>query len=112
MYGITVNDNTNENNLINQEGSNRIADSVWKTLDYQAVPITKARLTYEDETQEIINIGIPTLNGNIATYNFNVEGNIIKIEYMSNDENTVYATYRCDLTGSNTITQTIEVMEG
>lgn len=112
MYGITVNDNTNGNNLINQEGSNRIADSVWKTLDYQAVPITKARITYEDETQEIINIGIPTLNGNIATYNFNVEGNIIKIEYMSNDENTIYATYRCNLTGSNTITQTIEVMEG
>ena len=34
------------------------------------------------------------------------------LEYISNDENTIYATYRCDLTGSNTITQTIEVMEG
>lgn len=112
MYGIAVNDNTNENNLINQEGSNRIADSVWKTLDYQAVPITKARITYEDETQEIINIGTPTISENTATYNFNVEGNIIKIEYISNDENTVYATYRCNLNGTNTITQTIEVMEG
>lgn len=112
MYGITVNDNTNGNNLINQEGSNRISNSIWKTLDYQASPLSKARITYENQTQEIINIGTPTLNGNIATYNFNIEGNIIKIEYMSNDENTIYATYRCDLTGSNTITQTIEVMEG
>lgn len=112
MYGITVNDNTSGNNLINQEGSNRIADSVWKTLDYQAVPITKARITYEDETQEIINIGIQTISGNTATYTFQVEGNIIKIEYLSNDENTIYATYRCNLTGSNTITQTIQIMEG
>lgn len=112
IYNMYVKDNTNGDALINLEGSNRIANSIWKTLDYQASPLSKVRITYENETQEIINIGIPTLNGNIATYNFNVEGNIIKIEYMSNDENTIYATYRCDLTGSNTITQTIEVMEG
>lgn len=112
LYGTIVNDNTNENNLINQEGSNRIADSVWNTLDYQAVPITKARITYEDETQEIISIGTATIVQATATYTFEVEGNIIKIEYLSNDENTVYATFRCNLTGNNTITQTIKVMEG
>lgn len=112
IYNMYVKDNTNNDNLINQEGSNRVADSIWNRLDYQASPLSKARITYENQTQEIINIGIPTLNGNIATYNFNVEGNIIKIEYMSNDENTIYATYRCNLTGTNTITQTIEVMEG
>jgi hypothetical protein len=112
MYGITVNDNTNGNNLINQEGSNRIADSVWKRLDYQAVPLTKVRITYDDELSEIINLDTPTLDETTATYTFEVEGNIVKIEYLSNDENTVYATYRCNLTGHNTITQTIEVMEG
>lgn len=112
MYNMYVKDNTNEENLINLEGSNRIADSVWNSLDYQASPITKARITYEDETQDIISIGTPTINQNEATYTFSVEGNIIKIEYMSNDENTVYATYRCNLTGNNTITQKIKVMEG
>ena len=39
-------------------------------------------------------------------------GNINKIEYLSNDGQTVYATYRCNLTGTNTITQTITVEEG
>lgn len=112
MYNIYIKDNTNEDNLINYEGSNRIADSLWNSLDYEYSPCLKARITYDDETTNIIELNTPTIENNIATYIYQVSGDIIKIEYLSNDEETVYATYRCNLTGENTITQTIEVEEG
>ena len=112
MNSLTIKDNTNGNNLVNIEGSNRLADSIWNTLDYQQSPCLKARITYDDETQEIINLSAPTITDSTATFTYQVEGNINKIEYLSNDTNTVYATYRCNLTGTNTITQTIEVEEG
>lgn len=114
IYNMYIKDNTNGDNLINYGGSNRIANSVWKELDYQASPCLKARITYNDinNTQTIITLNTPTISGTTATYTYQVSGDIVKIEYLSNDENTVYATYRCNLTGTNTITQTIEVEEG
>lgn len=112
MYNMYIKDNTNGDNLINMEGSNRLADSVWKTLDYQQSPCLKARITYDDETQETITLTAPTIEDTTATYTYQVEGKIVKIEYLSNDTNTVYATYRCNLTGTNTITQTITIEEG
>ena len=109
MYNMYVKDNTNEDNLINQEGSNRIANSVWNILDYNNSKLSKARITYEDGSQEILNLNITNITSNIKTFEYEVTGNIIKIEYLSQDENTVYATYRCNLTGTNTISQTIQV---
>lgn len=112
LYSIYVIDNTNEDNLTNMEGSNRIADSVWNTLDYMQSPCNKVRVTYEDESQEIKNLEIGDLSNNSYTYTYQVTGNVKKIEYLSQDEQTVYATFRTDLTGTNVIHQTITVEEG
>ena len=71
--------------------------------------LSKAKVTYEDSTTEIINLNIPTVEGDSVTFSFEVTGNVTKIEYLSQDGTTVYATFRTNLTGTNTITQTIRV---
>ena len=109
IYNLNVIDNTNGLNTLNQIGSNKIANGLWKTFDNYDLRLTKARITYEDLSTEIINLNIPTVTGNSVTFNFEVTGNITKIEYLSNDESVVYATFRTNLTGTNTITQTIRV---
>lgn len=109
IYNLNVIDNTNGLNTSNQIGSNKVANGLWKTFDNYDLRLTKARITYEDLSTEIINLNIPTVSGNSVTFNFEVSGNITKIEYLSNDESVVYATFRTNLTGTNTITQTIRV---
>lgn len=108
MYAITIIDNTNENNIINSIGSNRLSNSIWNTLDCAESSCIKARITYEDLSTEILDL-TGTINDNVCTINYTVNGNARKIEYISSDMQTVYATYRCQLTGINTITQTIEI---
>jgi hypothetical protein len=109
IYNLNVIDNTNGLNTLNQIGSNKVANGLWKIFDNYDLRLTKARITYEDLSTEIINLNIPTVTGNSVTFNFEVTGNITKIEYLSNDESVVYATFRTNLTGTNTITQTIRV---
>lgn len=109
IYNLNVIDNTNGLNALNQIGSNKVANGLWKTFDNYDLRLTKARITYEDSSTEIINLNIPTVTGNSVTFNFEVSGNITKIEYLSNDESTVYAIFRTNLTGTNTITQTIRI---
>lgn len=109
IYNLNVIDNTNGLNTLNQIGSNKVANGLWKTFDNYDLRLTKARITYEDLSTEIINLNIPTVSGNSVTFSYNVNGNITKIEYLSNDESVVYATFRTNLTGTNTITQTIRV---
>ena len=109
IYNLNVIDNTNGLNTLNQIGSNKVANGLWKTFDNYDLRLTKARITYEDLSTEIINLNIPTVVGNSVTFSYNVNGNITKIEYLSNDESVVYATFRTNLTGINTITQTVKV---
>lgn len=109
IYNLNVIDNTNGLNVLNQIGSNKVANGLWKAFDNYDLRLTKARITYIDLSTEIINLNIPTVTGNSVTFNFEVTGNITKIEYLSNDESVVYATFRTNLTGTNTITQTIRV---
>lgn len=109
IYNLNVIDNTNGLNTLNQIGSNKVANGLWKTFDNYDLRLTKARITYEDSSTEIINLNIPTVAGNNVTFNFEVTGNVIKIEYLSNDESAAYSTFRTNLTGTNTITQTIRV---
>lgn len=109
IYNLNVIDNTNGLNTLNQIGSNKVANGLWKTFENYDLRLTKARITHEDLSTEIINLNIPTVTGNSVTFNYNVNGNITKIEYLSNDESVVYATFRTNLTGTNTITQTIRV---
>lgn len=112
LLNVNIIDNTNGDNLINSIGSNRIANSMWNLLDYQESPCTKARITYNDETQEIVLLTLESEGIFSRTYEFTVTGDVVKIEYISNDEKTVYATYRCSLTGTNTISQTIRIQGG
>lgn len=112
IYNLYVVDNTNENNLVNQIGSNRIANSVWNELDYTNASCLKLRVTYDDLTQDVITLTASSISGTSYTFTQELTGNIIKIEYLSTDLQTVYATYRCNLTGTNTIEQTITVEEG
>ena len=109
IYNLNVIDNTNGLNTLNQIGSNKVANGLWKTFDNYNLRLTKARITYEDLSTEIINLNIPTVSDNSVTFNFEVSGNVTKIEYLSNDESVVYATFRTNLTGTNTITQTIRI---
>lgn len=109
MNDIQIFDNTNGNNVLNQTGSDRLANSVWNLLDDTKTACLKARITYEDGSQSILNLNTTNISGNVCTITYNVNGNIIKIEYMSNDLKTIYATYRCELTGTNTIVQTITI---
>ena len=109
IYILNVIDNTNGLNVLNQIGSNTVANGLWKTFDNYDLRLTKARITYEDLSTEIINLNIPTVTGDTVTFSFEVTGDVTKIEYLSQDESTVYATFRTNLTGTNTITQTIKV---
>lgn len=109
IYNLNVIDNTNGLNTLNQIGSNKIADTLWKSFTPMLSRLSKARITYEDLSTETINLNIPTVEEDSVTFSFEVTGNVTKIEYLSQDETTVYATFRTDLTGTNTITQTIRI---
>lgn len=105
IYSLNVIDNTNGLNTLNQIGSNKVANGLWKTFDNYDLRLTKARITYEDLSTEIIRLNLVSLIGGTATFNYQVSGNIVKIEYLSEDERTVYSTYRGQITGNHTITQ-------
>ena len=110
IYNLNVIDNTNGLNTLNQIGSNKVANGLWKTFDNYDLMLTKARITYEDLSTEIINLNLVSLIGGTAIFNYNVNGNITQIEYLSNDESTVYATYKRKISGSHTITQVVKTI--
>lgn len=110
IYNLNVIDNTNGLNSLNQIGSNRIADTLWKSFIPMFSRLSKARITYEDLSTEIINLNLVSLIGGTATFNYQVSGNIVKIEYLSEDEKTVYSTYRGQITGNHTITQVVKII--
>ena len=109
IYNLNVIDNTNGLNTLNQIGSNRLSNNLWNSFDNNDSRLSKARLTYDDLTVETIDLDIPEPSGTSVTFSFEVTGNIKKIEYLSNDKNTVYATFRTNLTGTNIITQTVRI---
>ena len=96
---ITMLDDNNDKNKPNLEGATRINQSVSAILDYNNTKATKARINYDDGTYSITNINAETqitIVGDTATYNFMVYiptgKNVINLEIVSNDENTIYAT--------------------
>lgn len=110
IYNLNVIDNTNGLNSLNQTGSNRIADTLWKSFIPKLSRLSKARITYKDLSTEIINLNLVSLIGGTATFNYQVSGNIVKIEYLSEDKRTVYSTYRGQITGNHTITQVVKII--
>ena len=109
IYSLNIIDNTNGTSVMNQIGANRLANSLWNKLDNYNTRLSKVRITYDNLTSSIIDLNISQVTGISITFSYQVSGNIIKIEYLSQDENTVYATFRKRLTGNNTISQTISI---
>lgn len=109
IYKLNLINNTNGLNIYNQIGSNRLGDLMWNLFDNSQAFLSKARITYDDLSSEIIELDIPQVNSTSITFEYEVSGNVTQIEYLSNDENTVYATFKTNLTGTHTITQTVTI---
>jgi hypothetical protein len=98
IQNLSIIDNTNGNNQQNMTASNRLSRSIWDKLDIENSACLKIRVTDENGDYIIREIDSITINDTEATLEYYVEGNVKKIEYLSNDLQTVYATFRCDLT--------------
>ena len=91
---VMKNSNNPNNEIINNIGSSRLNNSVSETNDYSDVIANKIRINYEDGTNAVQKIGIPTITNNVATYTITiyVHKEITNIEIISNDESTSYQT--------------------
>lgn len=110
IYNLNVINNTNGQNSLDMEASNKLAKGLW--IGNGIENIRKARITYKDLTTKIIYLNMPDIDeiaGTTASFSYTVTGNVIKIEYLNSKEDIIYATFRTNLTGTNTITQTIRV---
>ena len=98
---INVENRNTQNYISNLNGAIRVNKSINNDLDYDNMKITKYRINYNDNTNEIKNVEKPTITNHIATYNINLYvGKLVNsVDLISDDENTVYQTINCsDLT--------------
>lgn len=97
IYNINVVDNTSGLSILRQLASNRIGNSLWGAYDRGNTRLSKARITHSDSTTSIVELDIPEVTDTTLTFDVLVAGDAVKIEYLSNDENTVYASYTVDI---------------
>ena len=98
INNIQIKNANNENDVIlNLNGASRLNESVLKTIDYDNTKATKIRLIYNDETDKVFGLGdnqIKIIGEKLILYNFVVYNpsnkNIKTIEFISNDEKTIY----------------------
>ena len=92
---LTMQDQNTSDYVDNLEGAIRINQSANKLGDYENSKATKIKITYDDNTYKIGGANSSITNG-ICTYEFYVyvpsDKNIIKIDIMSEDEETIYQT--------------------
>ena len=116
IYSIYVTDNTNQNNLSNMIGANRVAKALWNNgyeeEEEVKSPCLKARISRPNGNIVVIPLVMTNVSGSSHTFNYSISGDVTKIEYLSYDLKTIYATYRCSLSGTHTISQTIRVRGG
>ena len=89
-----INNNDPNNQIFNQVGSNRINSSVSSVKDYNNAKATKIRINYDDETTKIQDITFEYGNEAFTEFMIYVNKNITSIDFISNDENTIYNTIR------------------
>lgn len=89
-----INNNDPNNQIFNQVGSNRINASVSSVKDYNNAKATKIRINYGDETTKVQDITFDYVNEAFTEFVIYVNKNIISIDFISNDENTIYNTIR------------------
>lgn len=88
-----VNENDPNNIIFTQIGSNRLNYSSSNLLDYNNAKATKIRINYADNTTKIMNVIFnPIKNYFYTKFSLQVNKAINSIEFISNDENTVYNT--------------------
>lgn len=109
---VMKNSNT-QNEIINYPGASRLNNSISEENDYTDTIANKMRINYEDGTNIIRNVNIPTITNDIATYTFSiyVPKAITSIEIISNDEETSYQTITSNFTVGKyyTLTQDVRV---
>ena len=90
------NSNNPSNEIVNLEGATRLNKSISDVIDYDDCKMVKCRISYTDNSTEIKNItwqDVPKENYLYrTTLTLEVSKVIDKIEFISNDENTVYNT--------------------
>ena len=90
-----INNNDPNNQIFNQEGSNRINSSVSSVKDYNNAKATKIRINYSDNTTKILNIEFyPIQNYYYTKFSIYIDKLISSIDFISNDEETIYNTIR------------------
>lgn len=88
-----VNENDPNNIIFTQIGSNRLNLSSSNLLDYNNAKATKIRINYADNTTKIMSVIFNPLKNYFYTkFSLQVNKAINSIEFISNDENTVYNT--------------------
>ena len=90
-----INNNDSSNPIFNQQGSNRINSSVSSVKDYNNAKATKIRINYSDNTTKILNIEFyPIRNYYYTKFSIYIDKLISSIDFISNDEETIYNTIR------------------
>ena len=91
-YLVWTNRNTDDY-INNIPGSSRLNDSISNTNDYDDATLTKAKVNYANGTNEIIET-TNTITDGIAAIAFSITvlNDILNIELISEDEDTVYQT--------------------
>lgn len=90
-----INNNDIDNPIFNQNGSNRINSSVSKLNDYDNTKATKIKINYSDNTTKILNIEFyPIQNYYYTKFSIYIDKLISSIDFISNDEETIYNTIR------------------
>lgn len=85
--------NKNNETIQEVEGQNRLNDSISQTTDYEDARMTKYRINYADETNEVnSNIWYPIANYFTTDLTISVSKEISSIEFLSEDEQTTYTT--------------------
>lgn len=88
-----VNENNPQNPIFTQMGSSRINASVSRDLDYENAMCSQIRINYEDGTNIIMPIKFyPVRNYFYTKFALYIDKAISSIDFMSEDENTVYNT--------------------
>lgn len=89
-----INNNDPNNQIFNQVGSNRINSSVSSVKDYNNAKATKIRINYSDNSFKIQNINFDLVREAYTEFILYVNKSITSIDFISNDENTIYNTIR------------------
>jgi hypothetical protein len=85
--------NKNNETIQETEGQNRLNDSISQTIDYEDARMTRYRINYQDGTT-LTNSNTWLLIANYYTTDLTitVSKEISSIDFISEDENTIYTT--------------------